>query len=149
MKTININGTEYIKTDEIKKNYIRKDEIEKNYLKKDELKKIRNKVDELSKIVTEDRPRGKRKASNEIFKPSKVTQRIINIKQVLPNGNIITSQGHISKYTLNDVKYLSKKLNNKTTYGDIRKYANKMEISYEMCRVLAYNIREGTFDEYL
>lgn len=145
MKTININGIDYVKKEELDN---LKKEMNQKSLTKQDLGKIKESVlkafDEFNK---EPAPyKGRNYAG--VFKPSSTASHLITVNGV-ENGRFLLKKGYKSKYTVKQIRFLKQHINKNTTYEDVRNFSKVLGLRREMVRHLIYNINEGTFDDYI
>ncbi len=160
MKSININGIEYVQKkelDDFKKS------INKKYIRKDELNKIKSSVLTLNHLVgindtelktpaskKEIKKQHGRPTDDTVFTPSKsLMKQDLKIIGVTKDGYFLKSTGHATSFKIKDVKVLKQYLTKQTTFGDLRKFAQILNITPVDCRLIAYNIQKGTFDKFL
>lgn len=159
MKSININGIEYVQKKELDE---LKASINKKYVRRSELNKIKSNVVELNHLVgikeTELKPATKkdirknngRPKDDKVFKPSdSLIKQKFKIVGVTKDGYFVKETGHRTSFNVKNVQVLKQYLTNKTTYGQMRKFAKILGISPKDCRLMAYHIKQGTFDEFI
>lgn len=150
MKTVNINGIEYVQKKELDN---LKKRVSKKSFTKEDLDEIKAKVmktfDDFEDASTSMPQRGRGKNSNVVFKPSPTSQTLIDVHGVNDKGKFILKRGNTSKYTIRDVKFLKSHINKRTTHEDVRNLSKVLGLRREMVRKLIYNINEGTFDDYI
>lgn len=160
MKSININGTEYVQKKELDE---LKESINKKYIRKSELKKIKSKILEINDLIEVEDVKSKKTATKKdiksvggrptddtVFTPSEsLKKQDFRLVGVTKDGHFVKTTGHTTPFTVQDVRVLKQYLTNKTTYGQMRKFAKILGITPKDCRLVAYNITKGTFDKFI
>ena len=122
MKTININGIEYVQKKELDKL-----KNQKTFTKKDLETMKQSILETIDEFDTTKKTYKGRRDGTQVFKPSPSILPI-TINGITEDGRFMLKRGRTSKYTLKQVKFLKKQISKKTTY---------------------YNINEGVFDDYI
>lgn len=143
MKTININGIEYVQKKELDKL-----KNQKTFTKKDLETMKQSILETIDEFDTTKKTYKGRRDGTQVFKPSPSILPI-TINGITEDGRFMLKRGRTSKYTLKQVKFLKKQISKKTTYGDIRKFSTVLGLRNDMVRKLIYNINEGVFDDYI
>ena len=143
MKTININGIEYVQKKELDKL-----KNQKTFTKKDLETMKQSILETIDEFDTTKKTYKGRRDGTQVFKPSPSILPI-TIKGITEDGRFMLKRGRTSKYTLKQVKFLKKQISKKTAFGEIRKFSAVLGLRNDMVRKLIYNINEGVFDDYI